>query len=329
MAIQSSGPVYLTDLQTEFGGSSSPIYLGTYYKGGGRVPSNNTNVPAAGAINLGHFYNAVNRLPAVQTFAANTTETTVNVSTLSGYVAGITDVTIYVSSNVYVYSTNTATPALTISGATAGDTVTIVNNGFIMGKGGDGKNGNGTGVGGAGGPAISLGSNTYLTNNSYIGGGGGGGGNVDYLGAARGMGGGGAGGGNGGTVNAYVGGAGGGPGLSGGNGTNGGGGGGGRIMPGVGGGGNGSGLFNQGGGGAGGGGSASNFSVCTSGGSAGNPAADANGGGGAGSNPGGGGWGAKAGNHGGNTGAPGGSAINLNGYTLTYNVAGTVYGVVS
>ena len=129
-----------------------------------------TGVMAAGA------FNAVTRAIAAQTFATNTTQTTLNVSTLAGYQAGITDITITVNSGVYLYSTDTAAHALTISGATAGDTVTLVNNGFIMGKGGNGGNTAGQGEAGTNaGPAISLGCTTYLTNNSYIGGGGGGG----------------------------------------------------------------------------------------------------------------------------------------------------------
>jgi hypothetical protein len=181
-------------------------------------------------------------------FSSNTTQTTVSPALLTGYKAGKTRLTITVNSGVYVYSTDTAVAGLTISGFSAGDTVSIINNGFILGKGGNGGNANpltaGSSPGFNGGPALSLGYGISLTNNSYIAGGGGGGG-----GSLGGGGGGGAGGGQGGTNSsveypAQPGGAGGAPGLAGENGisTSSGnfqracsGGGGGRILPGVGG----------------------------------------------------------------------------------------------
>ena len=123
-----------------------------------------TAMVAAGAVD--RLFNF--RVTISQTYSTNTTQTTLNVSTLSGYVAGATDVTITVNNGIYLYSTDTASAALTISGATAGDRVYLVNNGFIMGKGGD--------AGSNGGPALSLATPTFITNNSYIAGGGGGGG---------------------------------------------------------------------------------------------------------------------------------------------------------
>jgi hypothetical protein len=245
MAVPSSGVLKISDIATEFQ-DTVPYKLSKYYRGSALVPnsSQNANVPTSGAIKLGNFYGAVRRVTATQTFATNTTQTTLNVSALSGYVAGITDITITVNNGVYVYSTDTATSALTITGAAAGDTVTLVNNGFIIGKGG---NGVASGIsnppinGLPGGPAMSLGFNINITNNSYIAGGGGSGAVAGY--PANGTSGGGAGGGNGATDGPYAGGIGGGPGQAGAQGTSsssnfpnmGGGGGGGRILPGVGG----------------------------------------------------------------------------------------------
>ena len=123
-----------------------------------------TGIMAAGIVN--RLFSA--RATASQTFATNTTQTTLNVSTLAGYRAGSTDVTVTVNSGIYLYSTDTATPALTITGATAGDTVTLVNNGFIIGKGGQGANGSLASInvnGLVGGPALSLGFNCSITNN--------------------------------------------------------------------------------------------------------------------------------------------------------------------
>lgn len=141
---------------------------------------------------------------------------------------GIFPAVITINPGVYVWSNNTAVPALTTGTFPRG--LTIINNGFIMGRGGNGGDGAGnnnvTGnlPGQAGGPAITLGSNTVINMagaNSYIGGGGGGGGGSEW-----GAGGGGAGGGSGGNSyyasgsadGSQLGGAGGAIGLSGANG---------------------------------------------------------------------------------------------------------------
>ena len=157
--------------------------------------------------------------------------------------------TITVANGVYVWSDTTSTAAFA-TGSTfpVGSTISIVNNGFIIGKGGNGGNANSLTAGYAnafnGGPALDLNYSISLTNNGYVAGGGGGGG-----GANGGGGGGGAGGGRGGSnlgveYPAQPGGAGGAPGQTGANGpvTSAGnytrscaGGGGGRILPGVGG----------------------------------------------------------------------------------------------
>jgi hypothetical protein len=59
MALPSSGPLSLTDIQTEFGGSN-PIGLNEYYAGGGLVPAGtsgtNGAVPSSGQIAISNFY---------------------------------------------------------------------------------------------------------------------------------------------------------------------------------------------------------------------------------------------------------------------------------
>jgi hypothetical protein len=58
MTIQSSGAIYLSNLQTEFGGAN-PIYMSEYYKGGTYVNAQATNpngIPTSGAIDLQDFY---------------------------------------------------------------------------------------------------------------------------------------------------------------------------------------------------------------------------------------------------------------------------------
>lgn len=133
------------------------------------------------------------------TFSANTANASLNVTSISGYVSGASDITITVNSGIYLYSTSIANAGLTLTGGTTGDTITLVNNGYIMGKGGNG----GTYSGGTnaqnGGNAISLGFDTTINNtnaSAYIGGGGGGGGGSGTSSKYNG-GGGGAGGGNG------------------------------------------------------------------------------------------------------------------------------------
>lgn len=299
-----------------------------------------------------------NRVALSYTFSAPATATTINISALGGYSSGKTDATITVSSNVYVYSTSTGSYGLTLSGATTGDTVTLVNNGFIMGQGGAGGNAypGPSRVGGTGGSALDVNIGvpgiTVTNTSGYIGGGGGGGGSRDSAGG----GGGGAGGATGGNSGpnsggpSAAGGSGGGIGASGGNGgysaggpakepfRRQGGGGGGRILPGTGGAGavGGEDSGGKGGGSGGGGGSNSLSPEPTFG--------DGGPGGSAGSagtskfiSGGGGGWGATGGgtntNPGGAAGGSGGKAVNLNGKSLTWTggPAGSsrAYGAVS
>jgi hypothetical protein len=63
MALPTSGPLSLTDIQTEFGGTN-PISLNEYYAGGGLVPAGTTGtngaVPSSGAISIGNFYGTAN-----------------------------------------------------------------------------------------------------------------------------------------------------------------------------------------------------------------------------------------------------------------------------
>ena len=89
------------------------------------------------------------------------------------------DVDVIINSGIYVYSDSTGTPAF-ITGTGVAGTLTIINNGYIIGAGGAGgtggaSNGNGS-AGGTGGTALKLEKDTTLDNNGTISGGGGGGG---------------------------------------------------------------------------------------------------------------------------------------------------------
>jgi hypothetical protein len=89
-----------------------------------------------------------------------------------------------VNSGVVIGSNSTSTAALnTGSSFPAGSTLTLINNGYIVGRGGEGGRGGGDGGGGgagtggyAGGPALNAQYPLSVTNNGTIGGGGGGGG---------------------------------------------------------------------------------------------------------------------------------------------------------
>jgi hypothetical protein len=196
------------------------------------------------------------RSQIIYTFAANTANATLNVTsgtapaggTVSGtYKAGATDIKIVIGNGVYVYSTAVGTPGLTLTGGSGTDKIELTNNGYIMGCGGTGGGSNGSSASylgpTAGGTGLRAGFPLTVINAStrYIAGGGGGGGG----GSAVVSGGGGAGGGSGGTAflsTTII--AGGGPGGLGGNGSAGTttlvssspiatGGGGGRTLPGT------------------------------------------------------------------------------------------------
>lgn len=341
MALNGSGPISLAGSTA---GQSIAVELGL--SATGQISLNDAavrtlaGVPSGAIVMPTNFYGKSNRATASYTYTTNTANASLNITTLSGYVAGSTDVTVTVNAGVYLYASTTGNHGLSLSGGSSGDTLTLVNNGYIIGCGG---NANNFSAGSAGGPALSLGFNISLTNNSYIAGGGGGGGSGGG-GLSSGAGGGG-GGGNGGSSPSNGGGSGGsigsngsagggfgqagggdGGGAGGGSGGFGsdsccfflgGGGGGGRVLPGGGGGG---GYGNNGGyggaSGANGGGSNS------AGGSGGAYCFGFRTGGG------GGGWGASGGS-GANGGGAGGKAINLNGRSITYTVTGTIWGAVS
>lgn len=58
MALQTSGAISLSNIQGEFGGSSSNIAISNYYRGGSNVPntSANNSIPTSGQIQFDDFY---------------------------------------------------------------------------------------------------------------------------------------------------------------------------------------------------------------------------------------------------------------------------------
>jgi len=340
MTLASSGEMSIggstanRSINVEFGRSATATTsMSQLYRGGGIVTTNNTSVPTSGAISISNFYGATSRPALSYVFSSNTVNASVNVTTISGYIAGISDITITINNGIWVYATTTANAGLTLTGGTTGDTITLVNNGFIAGMGGNGGGGNSSGANG--GIALQLGFNTTINNTNaaaYIGGGGGGGAGYSAIFSGVSGGGGGAGGGNGAAGYSSSGGAGGAIGSAGSNGTGeskntngygrgGGSGGGGASSAGIG--------SNTSAGGGGGGRIFPGTGGSPNGGSGSSAASAA----GSSTSGGGGGWGASgsAAYTGAGLAGAGGKAVNLNGKAVTWVSGDTtrVYGSVA
>jgi hypothetical protein len=151
-------------------------------------------------ISMQNLQNKSNRVTASATISSNTSNYTLNTAKAPGYSAGKTDMTLTISPSIYVSSSSTGTAALIVDTSwNAADTVTIVNNGIIVGRGGNGGVGGFFGAGGTGGGGgLALQVQRALTMNNLNriagGGGGGGGGGVANNVVASGGGGGGGGG---------------------------------------------------------------------------------------------------------------------------------------
>lgn len=274
MALPASGAIRMgADIGVELGNTStSMISIGA------TAPRTLAGVPSGAIRVAADFYGK----SSAQSFTITTNQQELDLRTylLANGWNGASQALVTINPSVYIWSNSISTAALTITGSFPGG-VQITNNGYIIGRGGNGglsyqqNSDTSVKIGQSGGPAISLGVNATIINNSgaYIAGGGGGGGSGGFYSPSvnswAGSGGGGAGGGTGGFTQfsgTYAGGSGGAIGASGSNGSavadaatsTGAGGGGGRILPGTG----GQGGFygtspNQGygrGGGAGGGG---------------------------------------------------------------------------
>ena len=155
MTIPSSGQsLSFSALRTEFVGGSSAISLGDLYRGGSNIrakhPSNPAvndaaNVPESGALDVSDFYDQGKGF----TFTYSSGATDQNLSDLFGSTDYGIDYpkNVVIPSGVTLGTNNTSEYALEADSGGAG-TITITNNGSIIGAGGAGGS---AGPGGAGG----------------------------------------------------------------------------------------------------------------------------------------------------------------------------------
>lgn len=187
MTMPSSGPLNM-------GGTSTPVSVAQELGLGltTTISMNQTNVRTLAGVSttsgtswsMNSLYGKSNRVTASATISANTQNYVVNTAKASGYAAGRTDFTLTINSGIYVGASTTGGIALDVDTSwSAGDTITIVNNGFIVGAGGAGGGGGGGtspsipgAAGGAGGAALRAQRAVTINNVNVIGGGGGGGG---------------------------------------------------------------------------------------------------------------------------------------------------------
>lgn len=179
MALPSSGAISLGQVNTELGVSA------TATRSLGDTTTRNLFGVASGAISMSQGYGKANQFA----FTISSNQTNANLRTLAvnaGWNQS-SKVVATIASGVYVSSNSTGTPGLTINGSFPGG-VELVNNGYVVGMGGNGGNGgyspalspsggqlNGA-SGFAGGLGLSVGAAITVTNNGTIAGGGGGGG---------------------------------------------------------------------------------------------------------------------------------------------------------
>ena len=154
MALQSSGAISLSDIQTEFGGSN-PISLSEYYGGGTYVPAGaNPGIATSGAINMNSFYGGV--AATVLTISSNVNNYDIGAQAIAAGGDKSTPVILTINAGVTVGSTSSGTAAMyTGTGWSSGTTINITNNGSIVGAtgsaGSSGSSSTDTGNGGNGG----------------------------------------------------------------------------------------------------------------------------------------------------------------------------------
>lgn len=167
MTLPVSGAISFNAINVELGvaGTTTASLGQASYRTLAGVPS--------GAISLSNFYGKANQFAF--TISANQTNANLRTLAVNAGWNQTSKVVATINAGVYVSANSTGTPGLTVNGSFPNG-VTLTNNGFIIGMGGNGSGGNSGAAGGSGGLALSVSVGISITNNSTIGGGGGGGG---------------------------------------------------------------------------------------------------------------------------------------------------------
>lgn len=170
-----SGQISLSDVNAEL--NLSPTALITMNDAAVRTLA---GVGGSGTvISMQDLQNKSNRVAIPLTISTNSYNYDVYTNRGPTYSAGTSDITVTINPGVVVGSTSTGSYAFLVPSAfNPGDTVTVVNNGVIQGRGGDAGAGGGNfqaGLGGSvGGAAVYVNRSTTITNNGTLAGGGGG-----------------------------------------------------------------------------------------------------------------------------------------------------------
>jgi hypothetical protein len=174
MTLPASGAISFNNINVELGvaGTTSASLGQASYRTLAGVPT--------GAIAMSNFYGKSNSFAF--TISANTVDANLRTLALAAGWGGSSNLVATIGSGIYVYSSSTGSPGLTINGAFPAG-VTLVNNGLITGRGGQGGKGHDftpASAGAAGGTALAVSVAVTINNASgTVGGGGGGGGGAN------------------------------------------------------------------------------------------------------------------------------------------------------
>lgn len=176
MTLPASGAISFNNINVELGvaGTTTASLGQASYRTLAGVPT--------GAITMSNFYGKANQFSF--TIGSNQTNANLRSLALAAGWNGTTKVAATINSGIYISSNGTGTPALTVNGSFPSG-VSLVNNGIIVGMGGNGGKGGGASggltlvagaAGSVGGTGLSVSVAISVTNNGTIAGGGGGGG---------------------------------------------------------------------------------------------------------------------------------------------------------
>ena len=183
MPLPATGPISLGQIAAEFGGTA-PHSLSEYY---GKA----AGIPASGEISFSQFHGKTAGFHFNPVISTDTSNYNLKAAAIAaGWNQTLPLIaTVTINSGIVVSANATGAYAFdTGSGFPAGSSLALINNGYVIGMGGAGGDGqipnDGANVGKPGGPALRAQVALTVTNNGTIGGGGGGGGggqgDIDY-----------------------------------------------------------------------------------------------------------------------------------------------------